>query len=80
MKRISVMRDRSGRSGRRRGSQNPGIATEPPPTAVGALAAAEGCARAGCGAEAKANPSAAHVIKAPTKRLFVQHFISMIVS
>ena len=78
MKRMSVTRDKSGRSGRRRGSQNPGMATEPLPAAGGALAA-EGCARTVRGAAAKHNPSTAHVIKAADNRLFVQHFISMIV-
>ena len=77
MKRISVMREVSGRSGRRRGSQKPGMATGPAGAACGGAGrqAAPCASRRRCRADI---PSAAPVIRSADNRLFARRFIFMI--
>ena len=55
---VIVTRDKSGRSGRRRGSQNPGMATEPDETVDCVLPGGARCGCADAGAMLASAPSA----------------------
>ena len=74
MKRISVTRASSGRSGRRRGSQNPGMATEAADWDI----PGEGGTWADAGPTLSPIPSTAHVVMTVRNGLFARNFIFMI--